>query len=46
MTFVQMRPESWTSQGTRSCSPRKSVCHHWTPADGTHTTGYRAVKVS
>ena len=37
MICVQMRHECWTSQGTLSCSPWKSVCHDWTATDATHS---------
>jgi len=36
MICVQMRPECWTSEGSLSCSPWKSVCHDWTATDATH----------
>ena len=35
MIFVHMRPAFWTSQGTLSCSPWKSVCYDWTATDAT-----------
>jgi len=31
-----MRHECWTSQGSLSCSPRKSVCHDWTATAATY----------
>jgi len=36
MVCVQMRPECWTSEGSPSCSPWKSVCHDWTATGATH----------
>ena len=45
MIYVQMRPECWTSQGSLSCSPWKSVCHDWTATDATHNfmPGYEII---
>jgi len=31
-----MRHECWTSQGSLSHSPWKSICHDWTATDATH----------
>jgi len=36
MIVVQMRPECWTSQGSLSCRPWKSVCQDWTATDAIH----------
>jgi hypothetical protein len=36
MVCVHMSTECWTSQGSLSCSPWKSVCHDWIPTDATH----------
>jgi hypothetical protein len=38
MIYVQRRPECWTSQGSCSCSPCNSVCHHWSATDVTHNS--------
>jgi hypothetical protein len=45
MICVQMRPECCTSQGSLSCSPRKSIWHEWRATDSTHncTPGYENV---
>ena len=36
MICVQKRPECWTSLGSLSCSPCKSVCYDWSATDATH----------
>ena len=37
MFCVHMSHEWWTSQGSLSCNPWKSVCHDWTATNATHS---------